>query len=51
MPVEGDAIVLRRAKQDARAGWTSACQTLGASGGDERVWPGFGNADDEDLAW
>ena len=51
MTVEGDAIVLRRAKQDARAGWAQACKTLGASGGDALVWPEFGNVADEDLVW
>ncbi len=51
MTVEGDAIVLRRARQATRADWAQACKTLGASGGDALVWPEFGNADDEDLAW
>ncbi len=51
MTVEGDAIVLRRARQATRAGWAQACKTLGASGGDALVWPEFGNADDEHLVW
>ena len=51
MTVEGDAIVLRRARQATRAGWAQACKTLGASGGDALVWPEFGNTDDEDFVW
>lgn len=51
MTVEGDAIVLRRVKQDVRAGWAQACKALGSSGGDALVWPEFGNADDEEFVW
>lgn len=51
MTVERDAIVLRRVKQDVRAGWAEACVALGASGGDALVWPEFGNAGDDELAW
>jgi len=51
MTVEGDAIVLRRVKPEARAGWAEACKALGSSGADALVWPEFGNAGDEDIAW
>ena len=51
MTVEGDAIVLRRVKQQSRAGWAEACQALGSSADDAPVWPEFGNADDEALVW
>lgn len=51
MTVEGDAIVLRRAKQEARAGWAQACEALASSGADALVWPEFGNEDDKDLVW
>ena len=51
MTVEGDAIVLRRARQEPRAGWAQACKILGSTGDDALVWPEFGNAGDKDLAW
>lgn len=51
MTVEGDAIVLRRVRQEARAGWAEDCSALRSSGDDALVWPEFGNADDEDFAW
>jgi antitoxin MazE len=51
LTVEGDAIVGRRVKQVVRAGWAEACVALGASGGDALVWPEFGNARDDELAW
>ena len=51
MTVEGDAIVLRRARQDVRTGWAQAAAALRASGGDALVWPEFGNAQDDDTAW
>lgn len=49
--VEGDAIVLRRAKEGVRTGWAQASEALGASGGDALLWPEFGNAGDDELAW
>ena len=51
MTVEGDAIVLRRARQEPRAGWAQACKTLASTGDDALVWPEVGNASDEDLVW
>ena len=51
MTVEGDAIVLRRAKEDVRTGWAQAAAALGATGGDALVWPEFGNAQDDELVW
>ncbi len=51
LTVEGDAIVLRRARPEVRAGWAEACQSLSLAGDDALVWPEFGNSGDEDLAW
>jgi antitoxin MazE len=49
--VEGDAIVLRRPAQPARAGWAEAARALAERGGDELVMGEFGNEGDSDLAW
>jgi antitoxin MazE len=51
MTVEGDAIVLRRAKQTPRVGWSESCAALHQNGGDALVWPEFGNADDDEFVW
>lgn len=51
LTVEGDAIVLRRMKPDVRTGWAQASAALGATGDDALVWPGFGNAEDDEWAW
>lgn len=51
MTVENDAIVLRRPKQKARAGWADASRTLAASGDDTLVMGEFPNADDAEHSW
>ena len=51
MSVEGDALILRRAAQPARAGWAEAAKRIAAAGDDELAMGEFGNAADADLAW
>ena len=51
MVVEKGAIVLRKPKSDARAGWAEASKRLAQAGDDSPVWPEFGNASDKDLRW
>lgn len=51
MTVENDAIVLRRPKQKARAGWADASRALAASGDDTLVMGEFPNADDAEHSW
>ena len=51
LTVEGDAIVLRRPRQQARLGWAEASQKLAAQQDDALVWPEFGNQLDADLKW
>ena len=51
MTVENDAIVLRRPKQKARAGWADASRALSASGDDTLVMGEFPNADDAEHSW
>ena len=43
---EGD-----EAKRRPRAGWAEASRAIAAAGDDALVWPEFGNAEDEGLAW
>jgi antitoxin MazE len=49
--VEHDAIVIRKAKSHARAGWAEASRAIAESGQDGLVWPEFANNDDETLTW
>jgi antitoxin MazE len=51
MRVEGDALVLRRPKAEARAGWAEASRELAAAGDDALVLPEFANEDDAELRW
>jgi len=51
MTVENDAIVLRRPRQKARAGWADASKALAASGDDALVMGEFPNADDAEHSW
>jgi antitoxin MazE len=51
MTVENDAIVLRRPKQKARAGWAEASKALAAAGDDALVMGEFPNADDAEHSW
>jgi antitoxin MazE len=51
MRVEGDALVLRRPKAAARAGWAEASRELAAAGSDALVLPEFANEGDAELRW
>ena len=51
MTVEGDAIVLRRPRKEARSGWAEAARSLSAAGDDGLVWPEFGAQGDRSLKW
>ena len=51
MTVEGDAIVLRRPRKEARCGWAEAAKSLSAAGDDGLVWPEFSTMEDRSLKW
>ncbi len=51
MTVERGAIVLRKPKINARAGWTEAAKAVAAAGGDELLMGEFPNAEDAELTW
>jgi antitoxin MazE len=51
MDVEGDTIVLRKPRSEAREGWAEASKVVAAAGEDELVLGEFGNEEDEDLEW
>jgi len=51
MLVEGDALVLRRPKEEPRKGWAAASQAIAAQGEEALVMPQFRNEGDEELAW
>jgi antitoxin MazE len=49
--IERGTIVLRKPRQNSRAGWAEASRKIAEAGDDMLVWPEFGNRDDEDLKW
>lgn len=49
--LEDGRIVVAPLKRRPRARWAEASQKLAEAGEDELVWPEFGNAGDEGLAW
>lgn len=49
--LEGNALVLRRPRKPARAGWAEASKAIAAAGDDALVMHAFANRDDADLAW
>ena len=49
--VEGDALVLRKPKAEARSGWAEASKHLASSGDDTLVLPEFANDGDAELVW
>ena len=49
--VENGAIVIRKPKMQARAGWAEASRALAVNDDDALVWPEFGNDDDRHLTW
>jgi antitoxin MazE len=51
MTIERDAIVLRKPRKPARAGWADAAKQLAQSGDDALVWPEFANEADDSLKW
>jgi antitoxin MazE len=51
LSVEHDAIVLRKVRPAVRAGWAEDSKAIADANDDRLVWPEFGNADDDDLAW
>lgn len=51
MTIEEGALVLRKPKSPARAGWAAAAKRIAADGDDELVMGEFGNAEDPELVW
>lgn len=51
MEVRDDALVIRKPRKQARAGWAEASQAVAEAGDDELVLGEFGNADDSELVW
>ena len=49
--LEKGRVILTPANAHPRAGWADAAAEIAASGGDDVVWPEFGNAGDDALAW
>jgi len=49
--IEGDALVLRKPPQPARAGWAEAARRVSQKGEDALVMAEFNNDDDADLKW
>jgi antitoxin MazE len=51
LTVERGAIVLRRPRKAARAGWSKAAKSVADQGKDELILGEFGNAADLELEW
>jgi antitoxin MazE len=51
LTLENGRVVLMPAKAHPRAGWAEAAKRIAAAGDDGLIWPEFGNADDDELAW
>jgi len=51
MAVEGDALVIRKPKKNAREGWAEASQAVASAGDDALVMSDFPNTDDAELVW
>jgi len=49
--VRDGVLEIRPVARRPRAGWAADAQAVGAAGDDGLVWPDFGNADDDTLAW
>ena len=49
--VEAGVIILCRATQPVRAGWSDAARTIAAQGEDVLLMGEFGNAQDAELVW
>ncbi len=48
---EAGKLVLTPIKPHPRIGWSDAAKAIAAHGDDSLVWPEFGNAGDDALAW
>ncbi len=51
LTLEGDAIVVRRARAAVRQGWAEAAQRIAEAADDALVMGEFGNAIDDELIW
>jgi antitoxin MazE len=51
LTLERGRVVLVPAKVHPRVGWAEAAKEIGTSCDDRLVWPEFGTAGDDDLAW
>jgi len=51
LTVERGAIVLRKPRKTARAGWSQAAKSVAAQGEDELLMGDFTNAADLELEW
>jgi antitoxin MazE len=51
MMVEGDALILRRARPIVRSGWAEASRRIAARGEDTLALPEFQNEEDETWVW
>jgi antitoxin MazE len=51
LTLEKGRVVLMPAKAHPRAGWAEAARQIAAAGDDGLIWPAFGNAGDDELAW
>jgi antitoxin MazE len=51
LTVERGAIVLRKPRKAARAGWSKAAKSVAGQGGDELLMGDFANAADLELDW
>jgi antitoxin MazE len=51
LTLEQGRIILTPAKTHSRTGWAEAAKNIADSGDDGLVWPPFGNAGDDELAW
>ncbi|HME81979.1 MAG TPA: AbrB/MazE/SpoVT family DNA-binding domain-containing protein [Candidatus Eremiobacteraceae bacterium] len=51
MDVEGDALVLRKARKNVRRGWAEAAKRLHELGEGKLIWPEFSNPGDDKLTW
>lgn len=51
LTVERGAIVLRKPRNAARAGWADAAQSVAAYGEDNLILGEFGNSGGQDLEW
>ncbi len=51
LTLEKGRVVLVPTKAHPRVGWAEAAKAIGDCGDDTLVWPEFGNAGDDKLAW